>query len=113
MRVAGERVFHQHRVRSVRVELAPRLVGNGDLGYVATAFERESVDLVARERDETPRSRLIAVSPVVGSSRSCSLDRAKPRLEVGEDVLDRLDADREAHEVGAHASRDLLLIGQL
>src|SRR5215468_8476395 len=67
--------------------------------------------------------RPIPAPPAVTMTRSPSTDvsmgMALPRglrerlVEVGEDVVDGLEADREAHHVGAGAGGDLLLVGEL
>ena len=41
------------------------------------------------------------------------LGGAEPGVEVGEDVVDRLEADRQAHELGLDAGGELLLGGEL
>ena len=59
----------------------------------------------AGQPGELPPAGIVAGLPdpatAVGSSRA--LGGREPSLEVGEDVLDRLDADGQPHEVGGDA----------
>ena len=45
--------------------------------------------------------------------RRYPLRRCQPLLQIGDDVLLVLEADREPHDVGAGAGLDLLRVGEL
>ena len=53
-----------------------------------------------------------SISPVTATG-SQSLDGAKPRLEIGEDVLDRLEPDAEPNQIRGDARRQLFGLAQL
>ena len=102
MRVAGQRVTNQDRVRAVGVELAKGLIGHLD------AFEH-------RARGE-PHRRIQHEELRLRRRRAhaCGVHRLhllECLLEIGEDVGDVLDADREAHEVRPDAGADKLVLG--
>ena len=122
MTVAGERVEHEHRVRSIGGERAPRLVGDGDRPEAAA---RRATRAAARSRP----SRTVGVRagppasthrlPEEGSphphqhprTRVDGLRTAETGVEVGEDVVESLDADREPHETGRDPGQ--LLLGDI
>src|SRR5260370_18740316 len=73
--------------------------GNGVRAQAPRATRRLSR---TRARNGRGRSR-------VGYGSTLAAGRGEPLVEVGDDVGDALDADREAHHVGAGAGGDLLL----
>ena len=114
--VAGERVQHEHGVRRRRGERAPRLVGDAHVGQLAAgsrASAAPSVDepTAAGRVPLPPRAGggredldgRVAVDALVTSSRSTCLGRAEAGVEVGHDVVDALDADRQPHEARGDA----------
>ena len=111
--VAGERVQHEDRVRRVGRELAPGLVRDGRPPEPSAGLERAN----ARSNgDELPPPRVVAGAPRAGDgqrdrrpSRQRPLAARKPGLEVGQDVVERLDAHGQAHEVVGDPGGDLLL----
>ena len=114
--VAGERVQHEHRVRRVGVERRPTSRTRRSTGLEPPAG-LEHVRTRRRTASRTaagPAGRPARHAPVTGNGRRASRARRryaplaarKPGVEVGEDVVERLDADREAHEVGRDAGRE-------
>ncbi len=108
VRVPGQRVFDQYRVGPTGVQLAPGLVGDRHRGEPSAALEGKALAPGTRQRQEQPRTRIVPGSPVAGQTLRLARGR-KAAFEVGQDVLDRLDADRQAHQVRADSGRHLLL----
>src|SRR5690606_18657081 len=67
VRVAGERVAHEHRVARGVVELAPGLVGHGDVVERTASLERERV--VGGDGDELAVTDRIARAPRTGRGK--------------------------------------------
>ena len=116
--VEAERVQHEHRVRRVGRELAPRLVRDRHVSSRPPASSFTAVDRTSRTaggRGSSPGRH----APVTGKQlvdrrgRTLALGGAEAGVEVGEDVVDRLDAHREAHEVGRDAGGGLLVGDEL
>ena len=116
--VAGERVQHEHRVRRVGVERRPtsrtrRSTGvERAAGLAASSGRRSNSVANCRRPGRSPGRH----APVTGTARVTRhgspltrLRGAEPGVEVGEDVVERLDADRQPHEVGRDARGRLLV----
>ena len=107
--VAGERVQHEHRVRRVGRERRPTSRTRRSTGSSAPAGlerERPSSNSVTNCRRpgsvaRPPRARDRERHRVGHGRRVTRLRGAEPGVEVGEDVVEGLDADRQAHEVRA------------
>jgi len=111
VRVAGEGVLNEDRVRSLGVEFAPRFeptVTSEMTGAFADAgaFEASALN---RANFRSPGSSPIRQVPG-NEPRVTPLGRGERAIEVGEDVLNRLDTDRESHHVRSHASAQLLVL---
>ena len=115
--VAGERVQHEHRVRRVGRERAPRLVRDGDRLERAAGLELQAVG--ERRRTGGGRGRRPAATPVP-VTRSALHARAGGRVTAllaarnpasRSARMSSIDSmpDREAHEVGGDAGGRLLV----
>ena len=96
-----------------RVERPPRLVGDRHLSRDGRRPRARSHH-PASERRELSSSGFVPRTPERRTKRwSRSVGRPEACLEVGQDVVNRLDTHRETHEVRAHAGRGLFGLGQL
>jgi hypothetical protein len=90
--VTGERVADEHHVGTSLVERAVRLVRHLDVVQPLTARERRGTG-----QHQGLRSRRGDAS-ALDRSRHVGLHLLQCLLEVGEDVVDPLDADGQPHE---------------
>ena len=124
VRIAGECVQHHDDVVAFAVQLAPALHRDRYIVEDHTAFQRQGADVDDPELTFCGQSRHVA-QYVEDGHRAAShrrdtlagtgegLGRGEPPVQVGQDVVDPLDAHREAHQPGRDAGGELLLGGQL
>ena len=105
--VAGERVLDEDGVAAVLVERPPRLERDPHAREDPAALGAEGPGQV----EEPAVARRVPLDPP--AHRQARLGGAEPGLEVGDDVLDALQADGQAHQARRDAGRQLLLGGQL
>ena len=96
-------------------------VGDPDVSYATrTRTTRAELERDRAQVGELPVADRVAVAParqrgllVLARGRGVTGGGRGTRLEVGEDVVDVLDADREPHQPGRDAGGELLLGGEL
>ena len=95
-------------------ELAPRLVGHGDLGQPAAALELEAPSPPTRA-GELPPTGVVARQPGAGDGglRHAPLAARNPASRSARMSSIGLDADGETDQIGRHAGRRLLRLGEL
>ena len=105
----GERVQHEHRVRPRRARACPTSrTRPSTVVERAAGLELQAVGERARTAGgpgSSPGRHAPVTGQQLGRRRRSGLRRAEAGVEVGEDVVDRLDADRQAHEVGRDPGR--------